>query len=319
LWLDHAFTPRWEGRIEDTVTVAQEPSLLTPGASGTAQRVSGNNIANAFTASLHTDWTREFSTVLSYQNSFYDYESSGGTWASPSYAGLLNRVEQTFGLDLQWHLTEETTASVGYNLGLVNFIGDEPIARSTVTPNPIYTSDSRDSLSHTGYVGIKHSFLDNLVGSIQAGAQYTTYYNDPSSSSSFGPEGSASLIYTYASGSSAQLGVRESRNATDTVQVNSNGQITQDQESTVLYGSINQPLTPKLMGSLMGQYQYSVFHDGQFNSQSAQFYNAGLNLSFAFNRHLSSELGYNFDWYTTAVPGQNYTRNRVYLGVTATY
>ena len=75
---------------------------------------------------LHTDWTREFSTVLSYQNSFYDYENSGGTFVAPgaynqisisppeflftgslpsvipSYAGLLNRVEQTFGLDLQW-------------------------------------------------------------------------------------------------------------------------------------------------------------------------------------------------------------------------
>jgi hypothetical protein len=78
-------------------------------------------------------------------------------------------------------------------------------------------------------------------------------------------------------------------------------------------------MTPKLMGSLTGQYQYSIFHNGQFNSQSAKFYNAGLNLTYSFNRHLSSELGYNFDWYTTPAPGQNYTRNRVYLGVTATY
>ena len=78
-------------------------------------------------------------------------------------------------------------------------------------------------------------------------------------------------------------------------------------------------MTPKLLGSLIGQYQYSTFHDGQFNSQSAKFYNAGLNLTYTFNRHLSSELGYNFDWYTTPAPGQGYTRNRIYLGVTATY
>jgi uncharacterized protein (PEP-CTERM system associated) len=134
-----------------------------------------------------------------------------------------------------------------------------------------------------------------------------------------GPYADASLIYTYASGSYVQLGVTQSRNATDTVQVDNQGHITQDQESTVVYGSINHPLTPKLMGSLVGHYQYSVYHNGQFNSQSADFYNLGLNLSYAFNRHFSSDIGYNFDWYTTPVPGQGYTRNRVYLGVTATY
>jgi hypothetical protein len=318
VWLDHAFTPRWEGRIEDTVTVAQEPGLLTPGAAGTAQRISGNNVANTFTAALNTDWTRELSTALSYRNAFYDYQNSGGTAANPSYAGLLNRVEQNFGLELQWHITAETTGLVGYNLGLVNFTGNEIIAQ-TAAPITTYRSNSRDNLSHSGYVGIKHNFLENLVGKLQAGAEYTTYYNDPSSTSSWGPEGNASLIYTYASGSSAQVGVTESRNATDTIQMNTNGQITQDQESTVVYGSINHELTPKLLGSLIGQYQYSTFHNGQFNSRSAQFYNAGLNLAYTFTRHLSSELGYNFDWYTSAVPGQNYTRNRVYLGVTATY
>jgi hypothetical protein len=323
LWLDHAFTPRWEGRIGDTATVAQEPSLLTPYGGGPAQRINGNNIANTFKANLNTDWTREFSTVLSYQNTFYDYENSGATInpgsgsVNTSYAGLLNRVEQTIGLDFQWHLSPTTTALVGYKFGLVNFTGDEQIARDN-TGN-YYYSDSRDNRSQYGYVGVQHDFLENLKGNINVGVQDTEYYNDPSSTSSLGPYADASLIYAYASGSYAQLGVRESRNATDTIQVDANGQITQDQESTVVYGSINHALTPKLTGSLIGQCQYSTFHNGQFNSQSAQFYNAGLNLSYAFNRHFSSELGYNFDWYTTPVQGQGYTRNRVYLGVTATY
>jgi len=78
-------------------------------------------------------------------------------------------------------------------------------------------------------------------------------------------------------------------------------------------------LTPKLTASLVGHFQYSVYNGGNVNSQSAEFYNLGVNLSYAFTRHFSSDLGYNFDWYTTPVPGQEYTRNRVYLGVTATY
>jgi len=364
LWLDHAFTPRWEARISDSVVVAQEPALLTPGTVSVPQRVDGNNLANTFTASLHTDWTREFSTALTYQNTFYDYENSGvtdvnplGTPAAysptaapgysfspvpvpgyysggspasvnPSYAGLLNRVEQNISLDLQWHVTEETMAFIGYQFGLVNFTGNELIAYSQPFPyynppfgpaaTPVY-SNSRDNMSHYGYVGAQHQFLDNLTGSIRAGVQYTTYYNDPNSTSSLGPYGDASLIYTYASGSYAQIGVTQSRNATDTVSVNSNGQITQDQESTVVYASINHPLTPKLTGSVVGHYQYSVYNEGEFNNQSANFYNLGLDLTYVFNHHFSSDLGYDFDWYTTAVPGQDYTRNRIYFGVTATY
>ena len=73
------------------------------------------------------------------------------------------------------------------------------------------------------------------------------------------------------------------------------------------------------MSSLVGRYQYSIYNGGGFNNRSSEFYNLGLNLAYAFNRHFSSDVGYNFDWYTTPVSGQGYTRNRVYLGVTATY
>jgi hypothetical protein len=317
LWLDHAFTPRWETRVEDTVTVAQNPALTAVGTA--TARIEGNYLANTLNASLHTDWTQEFSTVLHYQNSFYDYENSGGNAVNPSYAGLLNRVEQTIGLDFERIVSQTTTVLVGYKFGLVNFIGNEPIEQSKVAPFPIYRSDSRDNLSHYGYVGVRHKFLENLTGSAKVGVQYTEYYNDPSAQSSLGPYADASLIYTYASGSYAQLGLTQMRNATDQIGVNQQGQITQDQESTVIYGSINHPLTPKLMSSLVGHFQYSTYNGGACNSQSAEFYNLGLNLSYAFTRHFSSDVGYNFDFYTTAVPGQDYTRNRIYLGVIVSY
>lgn len=319
LWLDHAFTPRWEARIADTLTVQQDPSLTSVG-TATPQRVDGNNLANGVTASLHTDWTRLFSTELTYVNTYFLYENSGGTAAQPSYAGLLNRVEQNIGIDLQWHVTPTTMALLGYKFGQVNFIGNEPVAQNTVTPPfPVYYSNSRDNRSQYGYVGVQHEFLENLTGSANVGVQYTTYYNDPSATSALGPYATASLIYTYASGSYAQVGLMQSRNATDTINVDSQGHITQDQESTVVYGSINHPLTPKLMGSVVGHFQHSTYNQGQFKSLSADFYNLGLNLSYAFNNHLSSDLGYNFDWYTTPVQGQNYTRDRIYLGLTATY
>lgn len=91
LWLDHAFNSSWEARLEDTLAVQQDPSLTAVG-SDTAQRVEGNNIGNTANVSLHTDWTREFSTLLNYQNTFVSYESSGGNttppYGSPSYAAF---------------------------------------------------------------------------------------------------------------------------------------------------------------------------------------------------------------------------------------
>src|SRR6185312_9006434 len=172
--------------------------------------------------------------------------------------------------------------------------------------------------SHYVDVGVQHSFLENLSGHAKVGIQYTTYFNNPAASSSLGPYADMGLVYTYAPGSYAQLGFTQSRNATDTVSVDSGGKITQDQESSVIYASINHPLTSKLMGSLVGHYQYSIYNQGSFNNQSASFYNVGVNLTYNFSRHFSSELGYNFDYYTSPAGG-NYSRNRIYLGFTASY
>jgi hypothetical protein len=321
LWIDHAFTPRWETRFEDTVTVSQEPGLGLPAGQPTAidNRVNGNNLCNAANISLTTDWTEEFSTKLSYGNTFYSYQQSGGNAANPSLSGLLDRDENLASINFQWALSQETLAWVGYQYGQVIYLSSEVIAQNPLTLAN-YTSSSRDNRSHYGYVGIQHNFLEDLTGSFQVGVQYTSYYDDPSATSSLGPYGNASLVYTYASGSFAELGITESRNATDTINVNSTGQITEDQESTVVYGSIDHPLTPKLMGTLTANYQYSIYHDGQFNDQSSDLVDLGVNLTYTFTPHLSAEAGYNFDWYKTqAALAQDYNRNRVYLGVTATY
>ena len=321
LWLDHAFTPRWETRFEDTVTVAQEPQLLTTGTSGVSvpTRINGNNLVNNGIISLTTDWTELFSTKLSYANAFYTYENSGGNYANPSLSGLLDRDENLISLNPQWQLTAQTMVFVGAQYGQVVFLSNESVAQNPVT-EAIYNASTRDNRSYYGYVGANHEFLDNLSGSIEAGVQYTTYYDDPEASDSLGPYGSASLIYTYAPGSYAEIGVSESRNATDVINVSSSGQITEDEESTVVYGSINHSITAKLVGSLTADYQYSIYHDGAFDNQTADLTSLGVNLTYTFSPHFSADMGYNFDWYHTVVAlDQSYNRNRVYLGVTATY
>ena len=223
LWVDHAFTERWQAKVMDTFVVGQEPQLLTPNSTPTSLpfRVEGDNVVNTGTITLNTDWTRLFSTSLSYQNSFYDYRNSGGTVGDPSLAGLLNRVDQSVSLDFQWKLSPETMAFFGGQFELVNYTGDEPIAFSPLLPSPgVYYSDSRDNRSYSGYVGIQHNFLPNLNVSAKAGVQYTDDYNDPLSSPSVAPYAVVSVIYTYLPGSYAQIEFNQVRNATDIPTVN---------------------------------------------------------------------------------------------------
>lgn len=335
LWVDHAFTERWEAKVLDTFVVAQEPQLLNPNGSGASLpfRVTGDNIVNNGTITLNTDWTRLFSTSLNYQNSFYDYQNSGETVADiinnylgvpgapgASLAGLLNRVEQTVSLDLQWHLSPETIAFFGGQFEIVNYTGNEPIAVAPLLPGEIYYSDNRDNRQYTGYVGFQHNFLPNLNVTAKAGATYTDPYNDPLGSSSVTPYAVVSIIYTYLPGSYVQLGLNQSQNATDVVTPNlTNGKITQDQDSTYVYGSINHQITPKLLGTLIGSWQYSTFQEGAYANQADSYYSLGLNFSYSFTPHFSADAGYNFDDIQSDIGLRGYTRNRVYIGVTAAY
>jgi hypothetical protein len=318
-WLDHAFNERWKTTVSDTLAVGQEPELLNPSGGGNPVpfRVNGNNLGNHFNATLDTQWTRQFSTSLHYQNDFYDYQNTGWdpTTDTASLAGLLNRVDQNIGFDLQWHFQPETMAFVGYSFDWVNYTSDELIS----APPYNYHSDSRNSYTHQVHVGLQHQFTANLGGTISAGAQYTDSYNDPlDNSGSWSPYANISLNYTYLPGSYVQVGFSQNVNSTYVAQVASNGSLTQYQESSTIFGSVNHRFTEKLLGSAIAQYIYSDFHDGGSLGPDVQ-YSLGLNLSYQFNHYLSADIGYNYDKLRSDVIGSAYERNRYYIGLTATY
>jgi hypothetical protein len=78
-------------------------------------------------------------------------------------------------------------------------------------------------------------------------------------------------------------------------------------------------LSSKLLAALIAQAQISTFNGGGYNNEVDTTYSLGLNLSYTFNRHFSAEIGDNFDDLSSQVPGRSYSRDRVYMGVTATY
>jgi hypothetical protein len=351
-WLDHAFNERWKVNVTDTFAVGQEPELLN---SQTSQqyRVEGNNMANHAHISLDTEWTRQFSTTLRYGNSFFDYQNKGATVStffpsvgvsnptadvgyndglfrsisSTSLAGLLNRVEQNVGFDLNWTLQTETVLFVGYNFCLSTYTGNEAIGvynyfdASSNARSLVYQSDSRNSLSHYGYVGVSHQFTANISGTARVGASFTDSFNDPlQNSTSISPYADMSISYTYIPGSYVQLGVTHDLNATDVASVNKDtGSLTQYQESTVIYTSINHKFTQDLIGTIIGRYQMSNFKGGANDNTSDQTIGVGVNLHYQISQHFSTEVGYNFDDLQSKLQGRSYQRNRVYLGFGANY
>lgn len=266
--------------------------------------------------------------------------SPGWETVASSLAGTMNRVEQDIALDLQWHFQPETIGFVGYNFGLVNYTGNELIGAfnydagiptiTSITPltfaatNPrkvLYYSNSRDSLSHYGYLGVQHQFTPNLSGSVRGGVSYTDSYNDPlQETTSLSPYADLSLVYTYRPGSYFQIGFSHDINSTDVVAVNNaTGSLTQYQESSIFYASINHRFTPKLLGTLVGHSQYSTFKGGSYNENSDTGYSVGANLNYQFNRHFSADVGYSYDNLQSNSTDPTYNRNRVYIGLSANY
>ena len=95
--------------------------------------------------------------------------------------------------------------------------------------------------------------------------------------------------------------------------------MTQYAESSVIYSSINHRFNPKLLGSIIGQCQYSTYQGGANASAGDTDYNFGVNLSYQFNTHFSVDLGYNFDYLQSTSTNPTYSRSRVYFGFGASY
>jgi hypothetical protein len=325
LWLDHAFTERVQATLKDTFAYGQEPTLLnTSGGANVLTRIDGNNLANTANAALTWDWTREFSTVTTYNNSVYDYQNSGTTQSNlvtngASLAGLLNRLDQSIGNDFRWAVDPETYALLGYKFQWVLYTGGEPIAPGSPSHPSYYYSDDNNNRSQFLYLGFQHNFLPNLNCSAQGGAQATSYYNNTQTPEFITPYVNITSSYTYAPGSYVQLGFLHEQNAASISAQGSNGNITQGQQSSIFSASIEHQITAKLSGSLIGSFQDSRYYQGAYNNNSDLIYAFSANLTYAFNQHFSTELGYNFDDVQSNIPGNAYSRNRVYLGVTAAY
>jgi len=323
--LNHAFNEQYKLDVRDSFVVGQEPDFLRTGnAFTTFARVSGNNIRNYGAFNFDGTLTPIVGFELGYANSLYDYSANSIIPASsplgfqPSVAGILNRLEHVVHLDSRWQLQPATVGVVGYQFSEVDFTGNQPILDPTAFPG--VNSDTRNSTSHYGYVGVDQTFRPDLTGSVRAGVRYTDYPNENvGSTSDVEPYVQLSLRWMYAMESYVEGGFTHDRSATDLFNPNAAGQVTLDADSSIVYATVNHRLASNLYGSVTAQFQDSVYNGGAYNSQAEQYYTVGLNLQYRFSPFVSTEVGYNYDNLESGIVGRQFDRNRVYLGITATY
>lgn len=314
--LNHAFNERYAIRASDSFVLGQEPDLLRAGDTfATFQRVSGDNIRNYGQIAFDADLTRLFAAEVGYANVYYNYDDDG----PGSRSAYLDRLEHSVRLDGKWKVSPTTTGILGYTYNQVDYTADELVGYGLggvdVTP---YYSDVRNSRSHYFYAGVDHAFTPDLSGSLRAGGRYIDFYNDPSGESTVSPYVRGSLRYFYAPESFVEGGFGYDRTPTDVAFNPTAADLTLDADTFTIFGTVSHKIASKLYGSLTAQFQNTAFNGGYADGETEQIYLAGVQLEYRINQYLSSHVGYNFDKLESDL-GRSFDRNRVYVGVTASY
>jgi len=116
------------------------------------------------------------------------------------------------------------------------------------------------------------------------------------------------------------VGFQESRSPSDQLGLpTSKTDIVRDQETSTLFANVRQRIMPKFFANLNGSFQNGTFKGGTLNDVSERFYEFGANLEYVFNPHISAMVGYDFDRLDSEIPHRSYTRNKFYIGATASY
>jgi hypothetical protein len=316
--LSHAFTDRYKLDLADSFVKTREPDLIAPINSPSATIRSRQDVLRNYgSATFNAGLTDQLSVMAGYSNTLYDFSDKG----VGSLSALLDRMEHLATLNLRWQVLPSTVALVGYQFGVMDYTGDDITLIPDPTSGRFLYSDERNNYSHYAYIGIDHNFNPQLETSVRLGAQLTEYWNLPGrDQDSVTPYADANVTYHMTPDSAIQLGVRHSKIATDASAL--------DQDNTTLYGSISYKILPQFTASALGQWQLNSFNEGvqtafgstdSFKNKDENFWLAGINLTYEINRFLGLEAGYNYDRLDSDLAFRSFSRNRVYIGLRASY
>ena len=303
----------------DSFAITREPTELL---SGQIARSKADATINNASVKGDIGLSDSFSLAVAYKNNLYDYSDIG-------YKAVLNRNENIPSVDLRYRVTPEVYGVLGYRYSMVSYDKDQSLF--TDGAGHLVHSDARDSSSHFVYGGADWQASPVLSFAVRAGGEFTDYsnldkYHLEGAKSTTSPYADVSGKWAFEKDSYLNVGLRHQLNATDAVSPTINAtssSIILNQESTLLYATVAHNFTPDFRVSVNGQYQNSVFKGGVADGQTENFYGLGLQLTYSFSKYLAAEASYFYDDLSTSslpsLSARGYSRNRVFLGVRATY
>lgn len=305
------FADNWKLSLRNGFAYAQEPGVGDQ-IVATTIRVQGSYVRNNLDFSADGQLSDTFGVSLGYLNNFTDAQIDG----IGSRSALLDTIRHTGRIEGNMQVSDNTLALVGYNIGLLQYLRDDPLAITTRTILP----EERDRQFHRFYVGAQHAFTDVLVARGNVGVEYSHYYNAVvGDSTRLNPWVSAKVQYTFTDGGTAELGVKHERANTDVSTVAGSGLLTVDMETTAVFGAVQARLFGPLSGQLVFQYQNNHFAGGVNDGKVDNVFATGLTFSYEVVRNLQAELGYSLDRLDSDLNNRHFTRHRGFIGLNYSY
>ncbi len=313
--LTHRLSEKQKFTFSDSFAIAQEPGVLDSGAQTLFGRTSGNNLRNNVELKYSIDDIIErWSGEVSYANTFFDYQQDFEASGAGARSALLDRVEHLFTLAGRYRIFDETSTELlmGYSYGLADMTSKDPLDGAGNLPS------TRDRSTHYFFTGMGSRLTPEFRVNGRVGVQYVEYPNARAAVPAFrtsntSPYADANASWEYLQNSTVQLGVRHVRTTTDVA-------TSVDAEATSVYSSLNHEFNPDLRGSLLANYQLSQYRQTVGTPNVADnIFGVGINLEWRFHQFLSLEGGYNYDRQDADLAGRSYYRNRIYLGLKASW
>jgi hypothetical protein len=287
--LNYKASPRLTLSMADYVAYQTEPDFSY--AQGLNRR-GGNYFYTQDKFTANYLWAPRFATATSYTLVALHYDNY-----NPGF--YEDRWENTFGNEFRFLLSPTSTLVAEYRFQIVT-----------------YEYVSRDSNTHFALGGFDHSFNPLFNISFRGGAQFREY-NGNFGGNRTSPYFEGTLNYSVAKQTTVSWVNRYSIEEPDVL-------ISQSRETFRTGLAIKHDLTQRLAGTLGAYYEndnYQSLTNGSVSTPSftEQSFDLAITLRYAITRYLGIQVGYNFTDVWSDQSFRDYTRNRVWGGLNATF
>jgi hypothetical protein len=264
-----------------------EPNFAAPG--GLNSR-NGNYLYTTDKAFVAYNWSQRFSTKTSYTFEAFNYENN-------TVGAFSNRVSNTFGNEFHFQLVPTTSLVAEYRYDIIT-----------------YENAALDSTTHFALGGIDHTFNPRLSASLRGGAEFRSYTNDGDRTAPYF-EGTV----TYALGKRVSVSWNNHYGLEEPDVAGSQSRTT---FRTGLQTKFN--LTSRISSNVDLYFVHADYHavtSGLLVTQAftENTFDGNLSLRYAITPLIGFQAGYHHTDINSDNQFREYSRNRVFAGVSLTF